>query len=118
MSHHQMEATMRKLFLIGVVLLSATAAQAGLSDEAVASKSKAIQASLQQRPDSSAQVAQGAQSAQSAEAAKRQAMMQQKQQMMMQKQMMMQREMARHPIRTRIHFGILNIKRKLRYAFH
>jgi hypothetical protein len=116
-----MEATMRKLFLIGVVLLSATAAQAGLSDEAVASKSKAIQASLQQRPDSSAQVAQvaqGAQSAQSAEAAKRQAMMQQKQQMMMQKQMMMQREMARHPIRTRIHFGILNIKRKLRYAFH
>jgi hypothetical protein len=118
MSHHQMEATMRKLFLIGIVLLSSTAAQAGLSDEAVASKSKAIQASLQQRPDSSAQVAQGAQSAQSAEAAKRQAMMQQKQQMMMQKQMMMQREMARHPIRTRIHFGILNIKRKLRYAFH
>lgn len=109
---------MRKLFLIGIVLLSSTAAQAGLSDEAVASKSKAIQASLQQRPDSSAQVAQGAQSAQSAEAAKRQAMMQQKQQMMMQKQMMMQREMARHPIRTRIHFGILNIKRKLRYAFH
>ena len=112
MSHHQMEATMRKLFLIGIVLLSSTAAQAGLSDEAVASKSKAIQASLQQRPDNAAQTAQGAQSPQAAEAAKRQAMMQQK------KQMMMQREMARHPIRTRIHFGILNIKRKLRYAFH
>jgi len=36
---------------------------------------------------------------------------------MMRKQMMM-REMQRHPIRTRIHFGILKLKRKLRYAFH
>jgi hypothetical protein len=36
---------------------------------------------------------------------------------MMQKQMAMQREMQLHPIRTRIHFGILKFKQKMRYAF-
>jgi hypothetical protein len=63
-----------------------------------------------QRPDASAL------------AARRQAEMQQKmmmqKQMMMRKQMAMQREMQRHPIRTRVHFALLNFKRKLHYAFH
>jgi hypothetical protein len=38
-------------------------------------------------------------------------------QMMMRKQMAMQREMQLHPIRTRIHFGLLKLKRKMHYAF-
>ncbi len=101
---------MRKLFLIGAVLLSATAAQAGLSDHpelktADAKTAGNTQPPSGQRPDDSAL------------AARRQAMIQQKQQITMRKQMAMQREMQRHPIRTRIHFGLLNLKRKLHAAF-
>jgi hypothetical protein len=107
-----MEATMRKFFLITAILLSATAAHAGL-DTAVATADakapEAVQASQAQGPDAAAL------------AAKREAMIQQKmamkKQMMMQKQMAMQREMQLHPIRTRIHFGILRLKQKMRYAF-
>jgi hypothetical protein len=104
-----MEATMRKFFLIAVVLLSATAARAGL-DVTAARAPEASQPTSAQRPDASAL------------AARRQAEMQQKmmmqKQMMMRKQMAMQREMQRHPIRTRVHFALLNFKRKLHYAFH
>src|SRR5882757_238721 len=111
--HHQMEATMRKFFLIAFVLLSATTARAGLdvtaanTDDVRAPES--TQSSSAQRPDASALEA------------KRQAMTQQKmmmkKQMMMQKQMAMQREMQRHPIRTRVHFALLSFKRKLHHAF-
>jgi hypothetical protein len=107
-----MEATMRKFFLIALVLFSATAARAGLDVTAAndVRAPDASQLSSAQRPDASAL------------AAKRQAMTQQKmmmrKQMMMQKQMAMQREMQRHPIRTRIHFAVLKFKRKLHYAFH
>jgi hypothetical protein len=107
-----MEATMRKFFLITAILLSATAAHAGLDTavaDADAKAPEAVQASQAQRPDAAAL------------AAKRDAMIQQKmamkKQMMMQKQMAMQREMQLHPIRTRIHFGILKFKQKMRYAF-
>jgi hypothetical protein len=107
-----MEATMRKFFLITAVLLSATTAHAGLDNtvaDADARAPEAVQSSSAQRPDASALEA------------KRQAMIQQKmamrKQMMMQKQMAMQREMQQHPIRTRVHFAILNFKRKMRYAF-
>jgi hypothetical protein len=96
-----MEATMRKFFLIAVVLLSATAARAGLDVTAANTDVRAPEASQPtsaQRPDASAL------------AARRQAEMQQK--------MIMQREMQRHPIRTRVHFALLNFKRKLHYAFH
>ena len=103
---------MRKFFLIGVVLLSATAAHAGL-DVSAANEAKAPEASQPssaQRPDAGAL------------AAKRQGMMQQKmmmrKQMMMRRQMAMQQEMQRHPIRTRFHFALLRFKRKLHYAFH
>jgi hypothetical protein len=107
-----MEATMRKFFLIAVVLLSATAARAGLDVTAANTDVRAPEASQPssaQRPEASAL------------AARRQAEMQQKmmqKQMMMRKQMAMQREMQRHPIRTRVHFALLNFKRKLHYAFH
>jgi len=108
-----MEATMRKFFLIAVVLLSATAARAGLDVTAANTDVRAPEASQPssaQRPDASAL------------AARRQAEMQQKmmmqKQMMMRKQMAMQREMQRHPIRTRVHFALLNFTRKLHYAFH
>jgi len=108
-----MEATMRKFFLIAFVLLSTTAARAGLDVTAANTDVRATestQSSSAQRPDASALEA------------KRQAMTQQKmmmkKQMMMQKQMAMQREMQRHPIRTRVHFAILKFKRKLHYAFH
>jgi hypothetical protein len=108
-----MEATMRKFFLIAVVLLSATAAHAGLAVTAAnadVGAPEATQSSSAQRPDASAF------------AAKRQAMTQQKmmmqKQMMMRKQMAMQREMQRHPIRTRVHFALLKFKRKLHNAFH
>jgi hypothetical protein len=111
-----MEATMRKFFLITAVLLSATAAHAGL-DSTLAdadartpeSAPQASQSSAAQRPDANAQAAQ------------REAMMQQKmamkKQIMMQRQMAMQREMLQHPIRTRVHFAILKFKREVRTAF-
>ncbi|MDB5609710.1 MAG: hypothetical protein JWP25_6610 [Bradyrhizobium sp.] len=107
---------MRKFFLITAVLLSATAAHAGL-DSTVADAGarapekapEAAQSSSAQHPDASAPAAQ------------RDAMMRQqmamKKQMMMQKQMAMQREMQRHPIRTRVHFAILKFKQKMRTAF-
>ncbi len=104
---------MRKFFLIAVVLLSATAAHAGLDVTAANADVRApasSQPSSAQRPDAGALTAQRQGMAQ-------QKMMMQKQ-MMMRKQMAMQREMQRHPIRTRLHFALLNFKRKLRYAFH
>jgi hypothetical protein len=107
-----MEATMRKFFLIAAVLLSATAAHAGLDTtlaNADARAPEATQASSEQRPDASALAAKR-------EAAIQQKMMMQKQ-MMMRKQMAMQREMQRHPIRTRFHFALLNFKRKMHSAF-
>jgi hypothetical protein len=110
-----MEATMRKFFFMAAFLLSATAAHAGLNvtvaeaDVRAPAAIQPIELSASQNPDASAL------------AAKRQAMTQEKmmmqKQIMMRKQMAMQREMQLHPIRTRIHFGILNIKRKLHYAF-
>jgi hypothetical protein len=108
-----MEATMPKFFLIAVVLFSSTTAHAGL-DVTVAAADVRTPEAIQpiepaQRPDASTL------------AAKRQAMIQQKMimqtQMMMRKQMAMQREMQLHPIRTRIHFGLLKLKRKMHYAF-
>jgi hypothetical protein len=108
-----MEATMRKFFLIAVVVLSATAARAGLDVTAANADVRAPEVSQlpsAQRADAGAL------------AAKRQAEIQQKmamqKQMMMRKQMAMQREMQRHPIRTRLHFALLKFKQKLRYAFH
>jgi anion-transporting ArsA/GET3 family ATPase len=110
-----MEATMRKFFLIAVVLLSATTAHAGL-DLTVADADVRAPEAIQPIKPLSAQRHDA-----SALAAKRQAMTQQKimmrKQMMMQKQMAMQREMQRHPIRTRVHFAILKFKRKMHYAF-
>src|SRR5229473_349598 len=106
LSPSSMEATMRKFFLIAFVLLSTTAARAGLDVTAANTDVRATestQSSSAQRPDASALEA------------KRQAMTQQK--MMMKKQMVMQREMQRHPIRTRVHFALLNFKRKLHHAF-
>jgi hypothetical protein len=106
-----MEATMHKFFLIAAVLLSATAAHAGLDTtlaNADARTPEATQAS-EQRPDASAL-------ASKREAAIQQKVMMQKQ-MMMRKQMAMQREMQRHPIRTRFHFALLNFKRKMHSAF-
>jgi hypothetical protein len=106
-----MEAAMRKCFLVAIVLLSATTARAGLD---VTASNADVRAPEATQPSS----AQGA----DASAAKRQAMIQQKtmmrKQMMMQKQMAMQREMQRHPIRTRVHFALLNFKRKLHRAFN
>jgi hypothetical protein len=107
-----MEATMRRLFLITAILLSAPMAHAGL-DTTVANAGvrapEAIQPSSAQRPDASAL------------AAKREAMIQQKmamrKQIMMQKQIAMQREMQRHPIRTRLHFALLKFKQKMHAAF-
>ncbi len=103
---------MRKFFLIAVVLLSATTAHAGLDVTVAAADVRtpeAIEPPSAQRPDASAL------------ATKRQAMIQQKmavqKEMMMRKQMAMQREMQLHPIRTRIHFGLLKLKRKMHYAF-
>jgi hypothetical protein len=94
------------------ILLSATTAHARL-DTTVANADvrapEATQPSSAQRPDAAAL------------AAKREAMIQQKmamrKQMMMQKQMAMQREMQQHPIRTRLHFALLNFKRKMHAAF-
>jgi hypothetical protein len=106
---------MRKFFLVTAILLSATAAHAGF-DSTVAdagarapqSAPEASQPPAAQRPDASAQAAQ------------REAMIQQKmamkKQIMMQRQMAMQREMMQHPIRTRVHFAILKIKRDIRTA--
>jgi hypothetical protein len=107
-----MESTMRKFFLIAAILLSATAAHAGL-DTTLANADvrapEATQSSSAQRPDASAL------------AAKREAMIQQKmamqKQMMMRKQMAMQREMQRHPIRTRFHFALLKFKQKMHSVF-
>jgi anion-transporting ArsA/GET3 family ATPase len=110
-----MEATMRKFFTIGLLLLSATTAHAGLdvtvadADVRAPEAIQPIQPLSAQRPDASVL------------AEKRQAMVQQKmimqKQMMIRKQMAMQREMQRHPIRTRVHFAILKFKRKMHYAF-
>jgi hypothetical protein len=110
-----MEATMRKFFLITAILLSATAAHAGLDSTVADADARAperaaevSQPSTAQRPDASAQAAQ------------RQAMIAQKmamkKQIMMQRQMAMQREMMQHPIRTRVHFAILKFKQKMRTA--
>jgi hypothetical protein len=112
-----MEATMRKFFLIGVVLLSATAAHAGLDVSAANADAKAAEAPTEARqPSSTPRPDAGAL------AAKRQGMMRQqmmmRKQMMMRRQMAMQQEMQRHPIRTRFHFALLRFKRKLHYAFH
>ena len=101
---------MRKFFLIAAILLSATAARAG-ADLTVASADavRPTAPSSAQLPDASVL------------AAKRQAMIQQKMAMQKYKQMAMQkamqREMRLHPIRTRVHFAVLNLKRKLRHAF-
>jgi hypothetical protein len=108
-----MEATMRKFFLIAAILLSATAAHAGLDTTLANADARVPEAtqssSEQQRPDASAL------------AAKREAAIQQKtmmqKQMMMRKQMAMQREMQQHPIRTRFHFALLNFKRKMHNVF-
>jgi hypothetical protein len=96
-----------------LTLLSHLDCRAALAVTAANTDVGAPEASLPssaQRPDASAL------------AARRQAEMQQKmmmqKQMMMRKQMAMQREMQRHPIRTRVHFALLNFKRKLHYAFH
>jgi hypothetical protein len=118
-----MEATMRKFFLIGVILLSATAAHAGLDVSAANADAKATEAKA---PEATAAEASQPSSTQrpdaGALAAKRQGMMRQKmmmrKQMMMRRQMAMQQEMQRHPIRTRFHFALLRFKRKLHYAFH
>ena len=104
---------MRKFFLIALLLVSATTARAGLDVTAANTDLRAPEASQPssaQRPDAGALAAQRQGMAQ-------QKMMMQKQ-MMMRKQMAMQREMQRHPIRTRLHFALLNFKRKLHYAFH
>jgi hypothetical protein len=110
-----MEATMRKFFLITLVLLSATAAHAGLDVTAANADGKATEAAPEASQPSSARRP-------DALAARRQGMMQQKmmmrKQMMMRRQMAMQQEMQRHPIRTRFHFALLRFKQKLHYAFH
>ena len=106
---------MRKFFLIAVVLLSATTAHAGM-DVTVADADVRAPEAIQPIKPLSAQRP-GA----SVLAEKRQALVQQKmiiqKQMMIRKQMAMQREMQLHPIRTRIHFGLLKLKRKMHYAF-
>jgi hypothetical protein len=94
-----METTMRKLFLIAAVFLSATAAHAGADLTVADAQVQQAAASSTPVPDSGAV------------AAKRQAMIQQK--MAMQKQMAMRREMQRHPIRTRLHFALLRLKQRL-----
>jgi hypothetical protein len=110
-----MEATMRKFFLMAVVLLSTTAAHAGLDVTVAAADVKAPEAIQPIQPLPAQRSDAGVANE------KRQAMIQQKmamqKQMMMRKQMAMQREMQLHPIRTRIHFGILKFKQKMRYAF-
>src|SRR5450631_884919 len=108
--HHQMEATMRKFFLIAVVLLSAATAHAGM-DVTVADADVRAPEAIQPIVPLSAQHHDA-----SVLAEKRQAMMQQKmtmqKQMMIRKQMAMQREMQLHPIRTRLHFALLKFKRR------
>src|SRR5260370_14397709 len=104
---------MRKLRLNAVVLWCATAGHGGLADPAANTEVRAPEASL----PSSAQRRDGSGLAARREGMAQQKMMMQKQ-MMMRKQMAMQREMQRHPIRTRLHFALLNFKRKLHYAFH
>jgi hypothetical protein len=110
-----MEATMRKFFLIAVVLLSAATAHAGL-DVTLADADVRAPEAIQPIKPLSAQ-----RSDASVLAAKRQAMIHQKtvmqEQMMIRKQMAMQREMQRHPIRTRLHFALLKFKRKMHFAF-
>jgi hypothetical protein len=104
-----MEATMRKFFLITVVLSSATTAHAGLyvivadADVGAPVAIQPIEPLSAQRPDASAR-------------SKTQKMIMEKQ-MMIRKQMAMQREMQRHPIPTRLHFALLKFKRKIHYAF-
>jgi hypothetical protein len=104
-----METTMRKFFLIGAILLSATAAHAGANLTVASADVQPSAPQSAQAPDASAL------------AAKREAMIQQKmamqKQMGMQKQMAMQREMRRHPIRTRVHFALLKFKQKLHRVF-
>jgi hypothetical protein len=93
--------TMRKFFLVAAVLLSAAAAHAGPSAPVARAEGQSTAPSSTQPVDDGAL------------AARRQAMIQQKMAMQRQKQMAMQREMQRHPIRTRLHFAFLRIKRKL-----
>ena len=106
---------MRKFFLMAIVLLSATTAHAGLNVTVASADVKPPEAIQPIQPLSAQRSDAGAADEQ------RQAMMQQKmamqKQMMTRKQMAMQREMQLHPIRTRIHFGILKFKQKVRYAF-
>jgi hypothetical protein len=105
-----MEATMRKFCLIAVVLLSATTAHAGM-DVTVADADVRAPEAIQPIVPLSAQRHDA-----SVLAEKRQAVIQQKmtmqKQMMIRKQMAMQREMQLHPIRTRLHFALLNFKRR------
>src|SRR5260221_9073194 len=82
--HHQMEATMRKFFLIAVVLLSAATAHAGM-DVTVADADVRAPEAIQPIVPLSAQRHDA-----SVLAAKRQAMIQQK--MTMQKQMMIREQ--------------------------
>ena len=115
---------MRRFFVISAILLSATAAHAGptlavaSADIPPAATQPAVSSPAQASPTtpSSAQVPDAA-----AIAAKRQAMMEQKMAMQKQKQMAMrmamQREMQEHPIRTRVHFAVIKVKRAFDDAF-
>ena len=109
---------MRKFFLISAILLSATAAHAG-PNLAVASAD--APPSVPSPAVGSPAASNPAQPDAAALAAKRQAMMQQKMAMQKQKQMAMQmamqREMALHPIRTRVHFAVIKVKRAFDDAF-
>jgi hypothetical protein len=90
---------MRKLFLIGAVLLATTAAHAGLSDNSTRATADITQPSSEPPDDP-------------APATKDQASPRQK------RRMAMQREILRHPIRTRFQLGFLRFKRQLYFAFH
>ena len=103
--HHQMEATMRKFFLISAILLSATAAHAGANLTVASADVQPAAQSSTEVPDANVL------------AAKREAMIQQKMAMQKQKQMAMLREMRLHPIRTRLHFAFLKFKQELRHAY-
>jgi hypothetical protein len=114
---------MRKFFLTTAVLLLATAAHAG-PNLAVASADAPPSVPSPAAPSpavASPAASNPAQPDAAALAAKRQAMMQQKMAMQKQKQMAMQmamqREMALHPIRTRVHFALVKIRRTLDDAF-
>jgi hypothetical protein len=110
---------MRKFFLLSAILLSATAAHAGPNLTVASADIPPVASSpVQSSPpaQSSAQLPDAADMA-----AKRQAMMEQKMAMQKQKQMAMrmamQREMQQHPIRTRVHFAVIKVKRAFEDAF-